>query len=364
MFKSPIILAAGGTGGHIFPAESLAAALDAKGYKVVFITDKQGRKFSTLPPSVQVMNIPIPRRKNTVTGLFKFGVGLLRAMYHVYRGFRRMRPALVIGFGGYPSFPACSIAQVMRIPTVLHEQNAVLGQVNRCLGKRASTVALSFKHTEGVLPSMRSEVVGTPVRREFYVYRELEYTPPKGDETFYILVTGGSQGASVFSRVIPEGLGRLDPAMRKRIQVTHQCPPKDVDALTAAYEAAGVTATVKDFIHNMAEEISRSHIVIARSGASTLAELSVVGRPSLLVPFPQAKDNHQWNNAQNLVEAGGAICVNQQAFSGENLSEQIQTFLEDVTKLKQMAMAAKASANIDALEHLGLIIDKYVQKGS
>lgn len=363
MIDSPIVLAAGGTGGHIFPAESLAAALVAKGHKVVFITDKQGRKFSNLPKSVQVMSIPIPRRKNTFMGMLKFGVGLMRAMYHVYRGFKRMSPSVVVGFGGYPSFPACSVAQALGIPTVLHEQNAVLGQVNRWLGKRASTLALSFEHTLGVEPQMNSQLVGTPVREEFQAYRDIEYTTPNPKGDFYVLVTGGSQGANIFSKIVPRTLALLENSERKRVSIVHQCPAKDIAVLDAEYKRIGVNARVVDFIGNMAEELSRAHLVIARSGASTLAEIALVGRPSILIPFPYAKDDHQWSNAQNLVSRGAAVCMLQSKFSEHTLVKQLLTLLSDQDTLKRMANAAKTSAQTDALNHLVALVESHIKKG-
>ncbi len=363
MLKSPIVLAAGGTGGHIFPAESLAAELAKKGHTVVFITDRQGRKFTTLPESVQVMSIPIPRRRNTPLGLIKFSVGLLRAMYHVYRGFRRMRPIAVVGFGGYPSFPACSIAQILKIPTILHEQNAVLGQVNRWLAKKASTLALSFEDTTGVDESMPTKVVGTPIRKSFYIARDSVYHPSLPDDIFFLLVTGGSQGARVFSEVVPAAIAKLSISDKARIRIVHQCPERGVDALTKAYDKLGVKANVVVFIKNMAEEMRKAHLVLARSGASTLAEIAVVGRPSVLIPFPHAKDNHQWKNAQTLARAGGAWCVNQAAFSAEYFSAHLKLCLLSDELLCQFAKAAKSSAKTDALDQLVTIIEKHIKKG-
>lgn len=360
--KSPIVLAAGGTGGHIFPAESVAVLLARKGHKVVFLTDQAGRRFDRLPSTVQVMVLPMHRRRNTIIGLAKFGWGILRSMYHVYRGFKRMKPAVVVGFGGYPSFPAVAVAQCVNIPTVIHEQNAVLGQVNRILSKKAKCLALSFDHTERVDAGVNARVVGTPVRDAFYAFRETKYAKLKPYDSMHILVTGGSQGARVFSTIVPKAIAGLNEDVRKRITVLHQCPKDDLAVLQQAYAALNIQAEVVDFIENMAEEICKAHLVIARSGASTLAELAVIGRPAVLVPFPGAKDDHQWVNAKNIQAANAGWCVRQAEFSEAYLKQRIEAFLNMPNELYDAALRMKDLGCITAAEEIVNLIETHLMK--
>jgi len=359
---STIVLAAGGTGGHIFPAEAVACALISKGHKVVFITDKAGRRFDRLPSSVQVMVMPMYRRNNSILGLFKFGWGILKSIYHTYRGFKIMKPKLVIGFGGYPSFPAVVVAQGMGISTIIHEQNAVLGQVNRILSKYAKHVALSFDATLRVRSGTPITVTGTPVRDAFYVFRETNYEVFGRSDTIQLLITGGSQGARVFSTIVPEALSKLQNAIRDRLSVVHQCPKSDIEPLKDLYANHNINAMVTDFIENMAEEISKSHLVIARAGASTLAELSIIGRPAILVPFPAAKDDHQWFNAQGIEAAAAGWCVRQNQFTSKYLTDQLESFIQDPNILCNAAINMKSLGCPEATEHIVNLIEKQLSK--
>lgn len=354
---STIVLAAGGTGGHIFPAEAVAYALAKKGYKIIFITDKAGRKFDRLPSSVQVMVLPLHRRSNSLTGIIKFVWGLAKSMYHVYRGFKIMKPTVVVGFGGYPSFPAVAVAQALGIPTIVHEQNAVLGQVNRMLGSRAKCVILSFKATEHVKESFSTVLTGTPVRDTFYNFRDTNYTFFEKDQLIRLLITGGSQGASIFSKVLPKAIGKLSEVIRQRILVTHQCPANDMEQLGQYYNEAHINAKITPFIDNMAEEMSAAHLVIARAGASTLAELAIVGRPAILVPFPSAKDNHQWVNAQTVSKVGAGWCVDQQDFTEEYLTRQLESLFYTPKTLYDAALNMKALGQPLATENIVKIIE-------
>lgn len=360
--KSPIVLAAGGTGGHVFPAESVALVLARKGYKVVFVTDKAGRRFDRLPSTVQVMVLPMHRRGNSIVGMIKFGWGILRSLYHVYRGFKRMKPAVVVGFGGYPSFPAVAVAQGINIPSVIHEQNAVLGQVNRILSKKAKCLALSFEHTERVDTTAMVKVVGTPVRDAFYAFRETKYAKLNPEDPMHILVTGGSQGARVFSTIVPKAIAGLSEDVRQRMTVLHQCPKDDVESLKKTYEELNINAEVVGFIENMAEEICKAHLVIARSGASTLAELAVVGRPAILVPFPGAKDDHQWVNAKHIQAADAGWCVRQAEFTEAYLTEKIESLIQEPKLLYDAALRMKDLGCITAAEEIVNLIETHLKK--
>lgn len=357
-----IVLAAGGTGGHIFPAEAVATALSLKGHKVVFITDKAGRKFDRLPSTVQVMALPMCRRKHSFIGMAKFGWGVLKSLYHVYRGYTIIKPSIVVGFGGYPAFPPVAVAQALKIPTIIHEQNSVLGQVNRILSKLAKHVAVSFENTLRIETSVPVTVTGTPVRDAFYTFRETEYGVLDENDTINLLITGGSQGAKVFSTVIPKAIAKLPDAIRKRLSIVHQCPKCDVEDLRAAYKISKTKVDVVEFIENMSEQISKAHLVIARSGASTLAELAIVGRPAILVPFPSAKDDHQWVNAQHVHHAQGGWCVRQHEFTSEYLAHQLETLINDSNLLYDAATKMKALGRTTATELIVNLIETQLNK--
>jgi UDP-N-acetylglucosamine--N-acetylmuramyl-(pentapeptide) pyrophosphoryl-undecaprenol N-acetylglucosamine transferase len=273
-----------------------------------------------------------------------------------------MNPSVVVGFGGYPSFPAVAVAQCMNIPTVIHEQNAVLGQVNRMLSKKTKCLALSFEHTERVDSKSVVKVVGTPVRDAFYGFRETKYSKLKPSDPVHLLITGGSQGAKVFSTIIPTAIAALSPETRDRITVLHQCPKDDVDSLKKTYEGLSINAEVVGFIENMAEEISKAHLVIARSGASTLAELAVIGRPAILVPFPGAKDDHQWVNAKHIQAAEAGWCVRQADFSDEYLTEKIHELLKEPKLLYDAALRMKDLGCITAAEEIVDLIETHINK--
>lgn len=359
---STIVLAAGGTGGHIFPAEAIACALVKKGHKVIFITDKAGRKFDRLPSSVQVMVIPMYRRNNSILGMIKFGWGVLNSIYHIYRGFRSIKPNLVVGFGGYPSFPSVLVAQTTGIPTIIHEQNAVLGQVNRILSKYARHIALSFESTSRIRKGVITSTIGTPVRDAFYMYRETEYKVFDKKDPIRLLITGGSQGAKVFSSIVPEAISKLAPIMRSRFSIVHQCPKTDVESLKHYYAEHNISAIVTDFIENMAEEISKAHLVIARAGASTLAELAIIGRPAILIPFPAAKDDHQWFNAQGIEKAKAGWCVRQHQFTVDYVVHQLESMIENPNTLSETAINMKMLGHPQATEHMVNLIETQLNK--
>lgn len=359
---STIVLAAGGTGGHIFPAEAVACALVKKGHKVIFITDKAGRRFDRLPSSVKVMVGPMHRRNNSILGLIKFGWGVLNSIYHIYRGFKVIKPDLVVGFGGYPSFPAVVVAQGAGIPTIIHEQNAVLGQVNRILSKYAKHVALSFDSTLRIRAGIPTTTTGTPIRDAFYMFRETNYEIFDKKNVVQLLITGGSQGAKVFSNIVPEALSKLPEAIRNRLSIVHQCPKSDIDSLKTRYASQNINALVIDFIENMAEEVSKSHLVIARAGASTLAELCIIGRPAILVPLPAAKDDHQWFNAQGIEAVKAGWCVRQPQFTSDYLATQLESLINDPHILYEAAINMKKLGRPSATEHIISLIETQLNK--
>jgi UDP-N-acetylglucosamine--N-acetylmuramyl-(pentapeptide) pyrophosphoryl-undecaprenol N-acetylglucosamine transferase len=347
-----IVLAAGGTGGHIFPAEALAKKLAQQHFKVILITDRASQKFRNLPSSVQVMTLPLQRRSGGMIGKIKFIWSIFKSTLHAFRGLRRLQPSVVVGFGGYPSFPTLITAQLLRIPTIVHEQNSVLGQVNRILGRHAKCVALSFENTFFTEKAKVTAVTGTPVRSEFYTYRETTYAPPEEAERIRILITGGSQGAAIFSKIIPLAFSQLSKSIQGRLSILHQCPSADIESLKQTYANLSFRPTVIDFIPNMAEEMSAAHIVITRAGASTLAELATVGRPAILIPFLHAKDNHQWHNAQNVESTGAAWCLHQSQLTPETLASLLELTLQTPPILNKAAVKMKQLAHVNSVDVL------------
>jgi UDP-N-acetylglucosamine--N-acetylmuramyl-(pentapeptide) pyrophosphoryl-undecaprenol N-acetylglucosamine transferase len=358
--KKTIVLAAGGTGGHIFPAEALAKKLAQEEFKVVLITDRASQKFQSLPSSVQVMVLPLKRRSGGLLGKFSFCWGLIKSLFHAVRGLRAFKPSVVVGFGGYPSFPALIAARFLKIPTIVQEQNSVLGQVNRWLGKKSTYVALSYENTKRADLIAQKIITGTPVRPEFYAYRDTTYTPPTETDKINVLITGGSQGAAVFSDIIPQAFSLLTRSLQDRLKIVHQCPKMHIDRLKTTYANYSFRPKITDFISNMAKEISEAHIVISRSGASTLAELQIVGRPVVMIPFLQAKDDHQWYNAKSIENKGGGWCIHQSQFTPETLSSLLEMILQTPAILNNAALRMKDMAHVNALEELVNIIRKTV----
>jgi UDP-N-acetylglucosamine--N-acetylmuramyl-(pentapeptide) pyrophosphoryl-undecaprenol N-acetylglucosamine transferase len=309
-----IVLAAGGTGGHVVPAHALALELTRRGFQVSLITDERGKSFPGLFPGVPKHVIPAA----TASGFNP--VHWLRAFQTVLEGraaagrlYDQYQPAVVVGFGGYPSLPALWAATKRKMPTILHEQNAVLGRVNRYLAKRVSEIALSLPRTRRVPVHARdkTELTGNPVRPEILALRDLPYPPLNDDSVFRVTVIGGSQGARILSDVVPRAMAMLPAHLRHRLQVTQQCRAEDLEAVRQIYAAESIPADCTTYIEDMAGQLKWTHLVIGRAGASTISELSASGRPAILVPLPSATDDHQTANCRELVQAGGARLIAQ-----------------------------------------------------
>jgi len=352
--KGPILLAAGGTGGHMFPAEALARELLARGRQVVLITDRRGKAFGDALPEVEVHRI----RAGTIgsgiagkiRGMVELGLGALQAR----RLIAKLRPAAVVGFGGYPSVPTVIMAQRARVPVVLHEQNAVLGRANRMLAPGALRIATSFAQVSGLKQADRAKLVftGNPVRSGVAAMRDLPYPALKDDGPFHLLVVGGSQGARIFSEIVPAALARLPEVLRARIRIVQQCRPEDLNAARAAFLAAGVAADLATFFKDMPDRLAACHLAVCRSGASTVAELAAAGRPAVLVPYPFAMDDHQTANAQAVADAGGAWLMPQTAFTPDALAARLEALLTLPQTLIKAAEAAKSRGATDAASRL------------
>jgi UDP-N-acetylglucosamine--N-acetylmuramyl-(pentapeptide) pyrophosphoryl-undecaprenol N-acetylglucosamine transferase len=360
MPDSTIMLSAGGTGGHLFPAEALAEELLKRGRTVVIVTDKRGHAFRSLDGKAAIHTVRAATLKagivSKVRAIADMGIGILQAAKLI----RQYKPGVVVGFGGYPSVPAVFAAQRMGVPTVLHEQNAVLGKANVFLAKRAFVVATSLDGTRGLPDGANVTVTGNPVRPAIVAVRDTPYAPP-GDK-IHLLITGGSQGASIFGGVVPEAVGLLPENLRARLNVMHQCREPDIPAAMALYRKAIVEAEAAPFFPNMAEKLAACHLFIGRSGASTVAEIAVAGRPAIFVPF-QHKDMQQKFNAEALSLKGGAALMMQEDFTAPALAQKMREMLENPAILAKMAIAAKAEGHPDAAQRLADVVEQRLAAG-
>jgi UDP-N-acetylglucosamine--N-acetylmuramyl-(pentapeptide) pyrophosphoryl-undecaprenol N-acetylglucosamine transferase len=353
------VLAAGGTGGHMVPAAALAAELTKRGHRVTLVSDARGVRFPGLFDDIQTHVLP--------AGRFAGGpLGYAKAFREMWRGraqaralYRDIRPAAVIGFGGYPAMPALLAAFAQKIPTAVHEQNAVLGRVNRLVATRVDAIATSYDRTERLSERLmaKTHLVGNPVREAVLALRSRPYPLLEEDGIFRVLVTGGSQGASILSKVVPEGLAMLPPAFRRRLQVTHQARVEDIDAARALYAEHQIAADLATYLPDMPEQLAWAHVVIGRAGASTIAELTAAGRPAILVPLATATDDHQTANAREMTEAGGARTIPQSRFTAVELAKQMQKLGLDPVALENAAGRARGIGRPDAVGDLADLVE-------
>ncbi len=356
------VLAAGGTGGHLIPAFALATELSQRGHHVALVTDDRGAALPGKPDFLPAHVIPASKLgKNPLkwpSGISAILEGRKMAM-RLYESFE---PSAVIGFGGYPVFPALLAALACEIPSLVHEQNAVLGRVNRMMAGKVDAIATAYPEIARLKSKYTDKVhlVGNPVRAEVLGLRDEPFPAFTEDGLLRVLVTGGSQGARVLSEVVPDGLAMLQPALRQRLQVTQQCRPEDLDAVRQRYRSHDIPAELGSYFENMAERLADAHLFIGRAGASTIAELTAVGRPAILVPLPIATDDHQAANTREIVKAGGARMIRQDKFTAKELAKQIQAMAQRPDTLANAAHAAwncgrpKAAADLaDLVESFG-----------
>lgn len=354
------VLAAGGTGGHMVPAHALAAELSARGHGVLVITDERGSKIPGLFDKIPVHVLPAGRIDRNPIHLIKATGAVLAGRYEAKIIYRDHRPDAVVGFGGYPAFPALLAASAIRIPSVLHEQNAVLGRVNRLLSGRAAAIATAFSQIDRLKPKYREKVVlvGNPVRAAILKIGEMPFPPFDETAPLKILITGGSQGASILGRVVPSGLGMLDPSLRHRLQVVQQCRPDDIEEIRARYAELGIPAELMTYILDMPEKLADAHLVIGRAGASTIAELTAAGRPAILIPFGAATDDHQTANAREMTKAGGARTIAQGEFTPEALARQIEVIASDPNALANAAGRSLSVGRPHAASDLADLVER------
>ncbi|MBS0240656.1 MAG: undecaprenyldiphospho-muramoylpentapeptide beta-N-acetylglucosaminyltransferase [Proteobacteria bacterium] len=353
------MLAAGGTGGHLFPAQALAEELARRGIAVDLITDMRGDRYGTGFPARRIYQVPAATLAGSnPLAAAKTVFTLAKGVRAARRILSEVRPGAVVGFGGYPSFPPLVAASLKRIPTALHEQNAVLGRANRMLARRVTAIATSFesvKFLDGPLKA-KARFTGNPVRDAVIEWSSVPYQPAGPNDPFRLLVFGGSQGARYFSESVPPALRLMPEALQRRLSVIQQARPEDEAAVKAAYAQSGIEAEVQPFFKNLPELMAASHLVIARAGASSVAELTVLGRPSVLVPLPHALDNDQLANATRLAEAGGAICVEQKELTAEVLAQGLADLIAAPEQLSAMADAARREGRPDAVARLADLV--------
>jgi UDP-N-acetylglucosamine--N-acetylmuramyl-(pentapeptide) pyrophosphoryl-undecaprenol N-acetylglucosamine transferase len=354
------VLAAGGTGGHMIPAHALAEALTARGHHCALVTDERGARIPGLFDGVPVHVLPAGRLSRNPIGLLKALRNIRAGQAMASRMYETFRPSAVIGFGGYPAFPALLAARANRIPTLVHEQNAVLGRVNRLVAARVDAIATAYPEIDRLADKHKGKthLVGNPVRDVVLALRDQPFPPLSEDGIFRLLVTGGSQGATVLSEVVPDGLALLPEHFRRRLQVTQQCRAEDIEDVRAKYAKLGIPADLATYLPDLPDRLAWSHLVIARAGASTIAELTAAGRPAILIPLPSATDNHQVANAREMAKAGGARMILQKNFTPVELAKQMQKLGLAPDQLANAAERAKAVGRPNAGRDLADLVER------
>jgi UDP-N-acetylglucosamine--N-acetylmuramyl-(pentapeptide) pyrophosphoryl-undecaprenol N-acetylglucosamine transferase len=360
------VLAAGGTGGHMTPAHALAEELMRRGHHVALITDERGARIPGLFDRVPVHVLPAGRMSGGPIGWLRAGRAILTGRAMSSRLYETVGPSAVVGFGGYPALPALLAARKHRIPKLVHEKNAVLGRVNRLMASRVDAIATSYEKVDRLPRGAASkvELVGNPVRDEVLRIREQPFPPLSEDGIFRLLVTGGSQGASVLSQVVPDGLGLLPEHFRRRLQVTQQCREEDIEEVRARYAALGIPADLATYIPDLPERLAWCHLVIGRAGASTIAELTAAGRPAILIPLPSATDDHQTANAREMARSGGARVISQQQFTPVELAKQMQKLGLEPQALANAAARAASVGHPMATQKLADLVERIGRDGA
>ncbi|MCX9147118.1 undecaprenyldiphospho-muramoylpentapeptide beta-N-acetylglucosaminyltransferase [Erythrobacter sp. WG] len=353
------VLAAGGTGGHLIPAFALAAELHQRGHHVALITDARGAGIPGKPDYLPAHVLPAGRFGKNPLGWIAGVRAVLEGRRMALRLFESFQPSAIVGFGGYPALPALLAATAAKLPSIVHEQNAVLGRVNRLLAGRVDAIATSYDEVDRLSPKHAAKVhlTGNPVRAEVLALRDQDFPAFSEESLLRILVTGGSQGARVLSEVVPDGLAMLPPALRQRLQVTQQARPEDLEAVRRRYAEHDIPAELGTYFEDMHERLADAHLFIGRAGASTIAELTAVGRPAILIPLPIATDDHQAVNTREMVKAGGARMIRQEAFQPKELAKQIQVMAVNPQSLANAAHCAFNCGRPDAAQALADLVE-------
>ncbi|MDC7741579.1 undecaprenyldiphospho-muramoylpentapeptide beta-N-acetylglucosaminyltransferase [Rhizobium binxianense] len=363
MSKGIVLLAAGGTGGHVFPAESLAFKLKERGYSVHLVTDSRAERYAGKFPAEEIHVVP------SATIGSKNPVAVARSLWTLWSGMRaakkliqRLKPVIVVGFGGYPTVPPLLAATRLGVPSMIHEQNAVMGRANKALASRVQGIAGGFLPEGGAAFPEKTVTTGNPVRPAIIAAAEVPYTPSHPGEAFNLVVFGGSQGAQYFSKALPTAISLLDDALRLRLRITQQVRPEDMEMVGGCVAKLEMGADIAPFFTDMAERLAKAHLVICRSGASTVSEISVIGRPAVLVPYPHALDHDQAANAAALAATGGAKVIAQSELSPEKIAAILTAVMNDPEKLAHMAAAAKLAGKPDAANLLADMVEAIAAK--
>ncbi len=357
-----LVIAAGGTGGHMFPAQALAEEMVRRGWRVTLSTDERGGRYAGgFPGAVDIREVSSATfSRGGIIERVATPIRILAGIVAAKTDFLRNRPAVVVGFGGYPSIPAISAAWLLRIPRMIHEQNGVLGRVNRIFAPRVDRVACGTWPTD--LPKGVTGIpTGNPIRNAVRDHAGAAYRPP-GDGLLNVLVIGGSQGARVFSEVVPKAIEQLPADMQRHLSLTQQARDEDVDGVRRIYERAGISAEVETFFDDVPERLAKAQLVIARAGASTIAEIAAVGRPAILVPYAFATEDHQTANARALVDTGAAVLIPDGKLEPALLSEQMTEILGDPDRAEKMAEKARQHGRADATERLVALVEQLAGK--
>ena len=357
MGKGTILLCAGGTGGHLFPAEAVAHELNSRGYTVHLAADERVERFAGNFPAEEIHQIKSATfsSKNPI-GLVRTAISLLSGYLQSKRLIRELKPLVVAGFGGYPTVPPLLAATRMNVPTLVHEANAVLGRANRFLGGRVSRVAIGFGNTNSI-GDIDVTVTGNPVRPAVLEAAKSDYRHRGENDPFNLLVFGGSQGAAYFSEVLPKACEQLSDKNRNLLRIVQQARPEDRELVTKTYQTMGIAAEVETFFVDMAARIADADLVISRAGASTVSELAVIGRPAILVPYPHALDHDQATNAATVSAEGGAVIFKQSALTAKVLADELTSAIEEPKRLALAAKNAKKTGKPDAAKVLGDMLE-------
>jgi UDP-N-acetylglucosamine--N-acetylmuramyl-(pentapeptide) pyrophosphoryl-undecaprenol N-acetylglucosamine transferase len=360
-----ILVAAGGTGGHLFPAEALAVALGRHGVGIDLVTDHRAVGYGGNFPARATHIVP----SSAVRGRDPFSLAVTAAIIgggitKAWVLLGELKPSAVIGFGGYPTVPPVMAASLRGIPTIIHEQNAVMGRANRFLAPRVSAIATGFRTLSLPDPKLAAKItwVGNPVRPAVILAASTPYALPEPASLLRLLVFGGSQGARVMAEIVPAAIAQIEPALWPRLHIVQQARGEDLDAVKQTYAELKISAEVAPFFADLPARMAASHLVISRSGASTVAELAAIGRPAILVPLPNALDQDQMANAGMLEKAGGAICLPQAEFTPVRLASEISALAAEPQRLAAMAASAKKAGTLDAADRLADLVLK-VAKG-
>lgn len=360
-----ILLAAGGTGGHLFPAEALGVELMRRGFGVRLATDSRALRYSGLFSRELLDVVPSATlRGRSPIALARTGFTLAAGAAIAARLLRKLKPAAVVGFGGYPTLPPLVMARMLGIPTIIHDANAVMGRANRFLSGRATAIATSLPGVLDRDPALaaKTTTTGTPMRPAILAAAAVPFAAPQPRAPLRILVVGGSQGARIMADIVPPAIERLEPALWDRLLLTQQVRDEDMARVKAVYDRLKIKAELAPFFSDLPARLASSHLVISRSGAGTVAELAAIGRPSILVPLPGALDQDQFANAGVLESAGGAIRVTQSDFTPDRLASEISALAAEPQRLAAMAVAARTAGRLDAAEKLADLVEKTAGK--